>query len=189
MTKEIKMWKWKCFILVPGVRGSQPDHSGRQHLPHRLFPRRTIHEVKTKHKHKRKHRQCVSGTEARCWSTWVTTKSRGVIFQTRCALCSPQSPGFCFQCIVQGVFFLPIPLKFLSKRKKKVAELVPLCGHGLMLIIIFHLFHGDHNLDDNHNHWKHETVARSTLWAQLDFKNHCILVLYTIIKDTDNYIW
>ena len=59
MTKKIRMWKWKCFILVPGVRGPQPDHSGRQHLPHRLFPRRTIHEVKTEHEHKEKHRQYV----------------------------------------------------------------------------------------------------------------------------------
>ena len=40
------------YISVPGVRGSQPDHSGRQHLPHRLFPQRTLHEVKTEHEHK-----------------------------------------------------------------------------------------------------------------------------------------
>ena len=59
MTKKIKTWKLKYFILVPGVRGSQLDHSGRQHLPHRLFPRRTIHEVKTEHEHKEKHRQYV----------------------------------------------------------------------------------------------------------------------------------
>ena len=49
----------KVFFLVPGVRGSQPDHSGRQHLPHRLFPRRTLHEVRTEQEHKGKHRQWV----------------------------------------------------------------------------------------------------------------------------------
>ena len=130
MTKKIKMWKWKCFILVPGVRGSQPGHSGRQHLPHRLFPWRTLHEVKTEHEHKWKHRQCVCryGSQVLKYLSHDQV-ARSDLPNPMCTV-FPTVTRFCLQCFVQGVFSLPTPLKFLSTRKTKYQNYSPYCPLG-----------------------------------------------------------
>ena len=45
-TAKVKAMGSNLTCSVSGVRGAQPDHCGWQHLPHRLLPGRTIHEVR-----------------------------------------------------------------------------------------------------------------------------------------------
>ena len=45
-TAKVKAMGFNLTCSVSGVRGAQPDHCGWQHLPHRLLPGRTIHEVR-----------------------------------------------------------------------------------------------------------------------------------------------